>query len=144
MISLAQAREAALENRKALAQGRDPRDRSGGIPTSEEAVDKVIAIHEPTWKDGARIGRDLGSAAVSILGGGDSEMPFRPFAKRAAICRCPSLPDALRGPLCWDSRQHLRLGRIEDHPRASDDPARRQRGMTGLTVGAMRVEQRGP
>ncbi len=54
VITLARAREAALENRQALAQGRDPRDRSGGIPTFEQAVEKVIAIHEPTWKDGAR------------------------------------------------------------------------------------------
>ena len=54
IISLAQARAAALENRRAVAQGRDPRDRSGGVPTFEQAVEKVIAIHEPTWKDRAR------------------------------------------------------------------------------------------
>ncbi len=54
VISLAEAREKALENRRAVARGGDPRDRSGGIPTFEQAVEKVIAIHEPNWKDGAR------------------------------------------------------------------------------------------
>ena len=54
VISLAEAREKALENRRAVAQGRDPRDRSGGIPTFEQALEKVIAIHEPNWKEGAR------------------------------------------------------------------------------------------
>ena len=54
VVTLAEARAAALENRRAVAQGRDPRDRSGGIPTFEQAVEKVIAIHEPTWKEGAR------------------------------------------------------------------------------------------
>ncbi len=54
VVTLAEARAAALENRRAVAQGRDPRDRSGGVPTFEQAVEKVIAIHEPTWKDGAR------------------------------------------------------------------------------------------
>ena len=28
--------------------------RAGGVPTFEEAAEKVIAMHEPTWKDGAR------------------------------------------------------------------------------------------
>ena len=54
VVSLAEARKAALENRRAVAQGHDPRDRSGGVPTFEQALGKVIAIHEPTWKDGAR------------------------------------------------------------------------------------------
>ena len=54
VVTLAEARAAALENRRAVEQGRDPRDRSGGVPTFEQAVEKVIAIHEPTWKDGAR------------------------------------------------------------------------------------------
>ena len=54
VVSLAEARAAALENRRAVAQGRDPRDRSGGVPTFAQAVEKVIAIHGPTWRDGAR------------------------------------------------------------------------------------------
>ena len=43
--TLAEARKAALENRRTTAQGRDPR--SGGVPTFAEAVETVIAIHSP-------------------------------------------------------------------------------------------------
>ena len=46
--TLAEAREKALENRRAVAQGRDPR--SGGIPTFAEAAETVIAIHSPSWR----------------------------------------------------------------------------------------------
>ena len=48
MVTLAEAREKALENRRAVAQGRDPR--SGGIPTFAEAAETVIAIHSPSWR----------------------------------------------------------------------------------------------
>ena len=54
VITLAEAREKALENRRAVAKGRDPRHRADGIPTFEQALEMVIAIHEPNWKDGAR------------------------------------------------------------------------------------------
>ncbi len=52
IVTLAEARRAVIANRRAVAQGRDPR--AGGVPTFEEAAEKVIAMHEPTWKDGAR------------------------------------------------------------------------------------------
>ena len=52
IVTLAEARRAVIANRRAIAQGHDPR--AGGVPTFEEAADKVIAIHETTWKDGAR------------------------------------------------------------------------------------------
>ena len=48
IVTLAEARKAAIENRRAAAQGRDPR--SGGIPTFAEAAEKVIAIHRPSWR----------------------------------------------------------------------------------------------
>ena len=54
VVTLAEAREAALANRRAVAQGRDPRDRSGGVPTFAQALEKVIAVHEPNWRDGSR------------------------------------------------------------------------------------------
>ena len=51
-VSLQQAREAALENVQAMAQGKDPRltDR---IPTFAEAAAEVIALYGPFWKTGA-------------------------------------------------------------------------------------------
>ena len=52
IVTLAEARRAVIANRRAVAQGHDPR--AGGVPTFEEAAEKVIAMHEPTWKDGAR------------------------------------------------------------------------------------------
>jgi len=52
LITLAEARKRALENRREVIQGRDPR--AGGIPTFAEAVEKVIAIHRGTWRPGGR------------------------------------------------------------------------------------------
>ena len=52
VVSLAEARAAALKNARAIAQGLDPR--GAGVPTFEAAVERVIALHEPTWKHGAR------------------------------------------------------------------------------------------
>ena len=56
LVSLKEAREAAFENRKQARRGEDPlaaRQREAA-PTFEEALEKVIALHQPTWKDGGR------------------------------------------------------------------------------------------
>ena len=50
LVTLAEARQAALANRRALVQGHDPR--GGGIPTFEQAAEKVIRIHAATWTPG--------------------------------------------------------------------------------------------
>ena len=50
VVTLALARKKALENRRIVAQGGDPR--GGGIPTFVEAVEKVIAIHRSSWRPG--------------------------------------------------------------------------------------------
>ena len=52
LVTLAEARGTALENRREVIQGRDPR--SGGVPTFAEALDKVIAIHRGTWRSDGR------------------------------------------------------------------------------------------
>ena len=55
VVTLALARQRALENAQAIAEGRDPRRRSvRGAPTFAEAVEKVMAIHAPGWKPGGR------------------------------------------------------------------------------------------
>ena len=51
LVTLKEARAKALENRRALARGMDPR--SGGIPTFARAAEKVIAIHRANWKPGS-------------------------------------------------------------------------------------------
>ena len=56
LVSLQEAREAAFENRKQARRGEDllaSRQREA-TPTFEEALEKVIALHQPTWKDGGR------------------------------------------------------------------------------------------
>ena len=51
VVTLADARKAALENRRALAGGNDPRS---SVPTLAQASESVLAIHSASWKDGAR------------------------------------------------------------------------------------------
>ena len=50
VVTLKEARAKALENRRTLARGVDPR--SGDIPTFARAAGKVIAIHKANWKPG--------------------------------------------------------------------------------------------
>ena len=54
VITLAMARERALENARAIAEGRDPRRPSNGVPTFAKALETVIAIHAGNWKACAR------------------------------------------------------------------------------------------
>ena len=50
VVTLAGARAKA----KGVAQGKDPRAAVTTIPTFRDAVDKVIALHRATWKDGGK------------------------------------------------------------------------------------------
>ena len=53
LVSLAEARELALANRKVARSGGDPladRRRTDGVPTFAEAAEKVIAIHSEIWR----------------------------------------------------------------------------------------------
>ena len=57
LVTLEEAREAAIENARAMRAGVDPladRRRRAGIPTFEQAAEKVIATHSESWKDGSR------------------------------------------------------------------------------------------
>ena len=51
VISLAQARAAALVNKQAMAGGRDPRN---AIPTFEQSAETVITMHAAGWKDSGK------------------------------------------------------------------------------------------
>ncbi len=56
LVTLAEAREAALANRKLARAGGDPMASKGqGVPTFEEAAAKVIEIHRPNWKNAKHI-----------------------------------------------------------------------------------------
>ena len=52
LVTLSQAREAALANRRLARAGGDPMTsrRHGSVPTFEQAAAKVIAMHRPNWK----------------------------------------------------------------------------------------------
>ena len=55
LVPLAQARERALANRRVARSGGDPRPaarRAPGVPTFDEAVATVLAIHSAAWKAG--------------------------------------------------------------------------------------------
>lgn len=51
IVSLAEAREKAIENRRAAYQGRDPRGE--GVPTVAQAAERVIKLHSKGWKAGS-------------------------------------------------------------------------------------------
>ena len=55
VVTLALARQRALENAQAIAEGRDPRRRAARtVPTFAEACETVIGIHAPNWKPGGK------------------------------------------------------------------------------------------
>ena len=60
IVTLAEAREKALENRRATAQGQDPR--RGPAPNFRELAERVIALHAKSWKKGSQLPRDWRSS----------------------------------------------------------------------------------
>ena len=52
VVTLAEARQAAFENRRTIAKGKDPR--GGSTPTFAEAAEKVIEVYAQGWKDSGR------------------------------------------------------------------------------------------
>lgn len=51
VITLASARERALDNARTVAEGGDPRLKPTAIPTFAEAVEIVIGIHAQSWRN---------------------------------------------------------------------------------------------
>ena len=58
LVSLAEARELALANRKLARERGDPRSAgrhgTAGVPTFEEAACKVLAIHKGAWRQSGK------------------------------------------------------------------------------------------
>ena len=64
-ISLKQARQIALENRRIARAGGDPQaSRPGRPPTFADALETVVGIHQPTWKGGAKLADTWRSSLV--------------------------------------------------------------------------------
>ena len=54
IVTLAEAREEALSNRRAIAKGKDPRSKPRLIPSFAQATEQVIGIHAQGWKEGGK------------------------------------------------------------------------------------------
>ena len=52
VVTLAEARNAALENRRALSTGHDPRR---SIPTLAQSSERVLAVHSANWRESGRM-----------------------------------------------------------------------------------------
>lgn len=74
LITLAEARSVALDNKKLVKQGGDPfaaKKEKKVIPTFSKAVDEVIALYAPTWsnaKHAAQFRSTLATYAMPRLG----------------------------------------------------------------------------
>jgi integrase len=74
LVTLAEARDAAVENRKLARAGGDPlatRRMKVALPTFNEAVQKVIELYSPTWrnaKHAAQFRNTLATYAGPIIG----------------------------------------------------------------------------
>ena len=55
VVTIDEARDKAIDNRRSVRKGGDPRSRQrSNAPTFEKAVTEVIAIHSPGWRDGGK------------------------------------------------------------------------------------------
>ena len=54
LVTLEEARELALANRRSLLQGVNPRRETAKAPTFMEAVDKVLELQAGNWRDGGK------------------------------------------------------------------------------------------
>ena len=67
VVTLAMARDRALANARAIAEGRDPRRRMQKVPTFEKANETVLAIHARHWKSNRTEGQWRASMRDYVL-----------------------------------------------------------------------------
>jgi hypothetical protein len=74
LVSVKEARDMAIENRKLARSGGDPlaaKREKVAMPTFNEAVQKVIELYEPTWsnaKHAAQFRNTLATYAAPVIG----------------------------------------------------------------------------
>ena len=84
IVTLAEAREAALENARAVYQGRDPRMRST-TPTFDKAAEIVIEMRAGTWRNPLTV-RCLAFIVPAVgLAGYREETDHRRYQCRCAV-----------------------------------------------------------
>lgn len=54
IVTLAEARERALRNRRAIAKGEDPRIKPRFVPTFADALEETIRIQSQAWRNGSK------------------------------------------------------------------------------------------
>ena len=156
IVTLAEAREKALENARSVDQGRDPRDRSR-IPTCEQAAEKVIRLYEPTWRTS---GAD---SSAKVWRSSLQRYVFRVEAWRQPACvPASSSRDGLmqawadpprhhrRGPrpraalLTWYARSVDADGTDADRDAATDRPGGNGNPIAARTYALATTRRRGP
>ena len=113
VVSLAMARERALENRRQVWQGIDPREakRRAKVPTFREACEGMIAANRPRWRNGRTeqtVTRQLEMYAYPTLGNRPVDAIKQADAVRVLAPVMAEKPDtgkrlrqSVRGALAW-------------------------------------------
>jgi len=70
VVTLQDARDMALDSKRAARRGDDPRTiiRAAGVPTFADAAERVISLREPGWKDGGRTGEQWKASLAEHAG----------------------------------------------------------------------------
>lgn len=122
LVTLAEARAKALQNRRGVDKGIDPRNPSAGIPTFSEAADEVIRLREAGWRNPKEAGqwraslRDyayprIGDKPVSEITSADVLGVLEPiWSSKATTAR--RVRSRIREIMAWSIAQGFR----EDNP----------------------------
>lgn len=118
-VTLAEARQAAFEYRKLSRAGGDPRAlRPGrGVPTFAEAVETVIGIHEPGWKDSGKTAKRWRNPSRLRLAPARQQASFRHhcggrYVRAASDLDYQSRDCQARAPAHWSGDEVGRRARL--------------------------------
>ena len=135
LVTLAAARAKALENRRAVLEGADPRKTPDEIPTFAQAAETVITLHAQTWKNRGKSEKQwraslrdyampqLGSKRVSEISSGDILAALIPIwnSKRETARR-------VRGRIATVMKWAIAEGHRADNPAGDSITAALPRG----------------
>ena len=114
-VTLAGAREQALENYRKIRRGVDPRQEAGadGVPTFEQAVEQVIALRRPDWRPGSRTAHKwrvdlarhvlphLGAVRVDKITGRDVLAVLRPLLADGKLVTARKIRQRVSAVMRW-------------------------------------------